>query len=189
MTYKTNEKCIRYKKRKNDFIDRKSISTALLGKIEYEIPTAAAEDTISDFKGFIHWCQQITLCLKLLNVIAGLFFLKGRYCIWLSSRRHHLIFQQKTTRRADGWRRVTRNSRNIFSLSTRPFSSWVFPLRCADWYRRTYLDCCCCSCRLASAFRQVHQLISAGPVVVPPWQTSYIPQQIWFGIHKGIIKN
>lgn len=117
MTYKTNEKCIRYKKRKNDFIDRKSISTALLGKIEYEIPTAAAEDTISDFKGFIHWCQQITLCLKLLNVIAGLFFLKGRYCIWLSSRRHHLIFQQKTTRRADGWRRVTRNSRNIFSLS------------------------------------------------------------------------
>jgi hypothetical protein len=61
-----------------------------------------------------------------LNVIAGLFFLKGRYCIWLSSRRHHLIFQQKTTRRADGWRRVTRNSRNIFSLSTRPFSSGSF---------------------------------------------------------------
>lgn len=38
------------KKRKNNFINRKSISTALLGKIEYEIPTAAAaEDTISDF--------------------------------------------------------------------------------------------------------------------------------------------
>jgi hypothetical protein len=45
---------IKKRKRKNDFIDRKSISTALLGKIEYEIPTAAAEDTISDFKGFIH---------------------------------------------------------------------------------------------------------------------------------------
>lgn len=77
---------------------------------------------------------------------------------------------------------------HLLSLSTRPFLSWVFPLRCADWYRRTYLDCCC-SCRLASAFRQVHQLISAGPVVVPPWQTSYTSRNKFdLGYTKVLLK-